>query len=50
MACNKWRTTFYIGVTGDLAKRVAEHKSGIGSEFTSKYMLTDLVYYEVIHV
>ncbi len=46
---NKWRTTFYIGVTSDLAKRVAEHKSGKGSVFTGKYNLTDLVYYEIIH-
>ena len=46
---NEWRTTFYIGVTANLAKRIEEHKSGDGSAFTSKYRLTDLVYYEVIH-
>jgi putative endonuclease len=45
---NKWRTTFYIGVTSDLAKRVAQHKNGDGALFTSTYNLTDLVYYEVI--
>lgn len=45
---NKNRTTLYIGVTSDLERRVLEHKSGKGSAFTSKYKLTDLVYYERI--
>ena len=29
-------------------KRVLEHKLGIGSEFTSKYHLTHLVYQEMV--
>lgn len=45
---NKNRTTFYIGVTNNLERRVAEHKSGEGSGFTSRYNLTCWVYYEVI--
>lgn len=43
---NKYRTTFYIGVTADLEKRVLQHRSGEGSVFTSKYQCFDLVYYE----
>ena len=43
---NKNRTTFYIGVTGNLKERIADHKNGAGSVFTSKYSLYDLVYYE----
>jgi putative endonuclease len=43
---NKHRTTFYIGVTSNLKTRIADHKNGIGSEFTKKYKLTDLLYYE----
>jgi putative endonuclease len=45
---NKNRTTLYIGVTNDLERRVLEHKSGKGSVFTSKYKLTDLLYFEQI--
>jgi putative endonuclease len=45
---NKNVTTFYIGVTNDLERRVKEHRDGDGSEFTSKYKLTYLVYYEII--
>ena len=43
---NKYRTTFYIGVTSDLPKRVTEHSSGQGSIFTQKYNLKFLIYYE----
>ena len=45
---NKNLTTFYIGVTNDLERRGREHKSGDGSEFTYRYNLTLLVYYEII--
>jgi len=44
---NKYRTTFYIGVTSNLHKRIIEHAEGVGSKFTGKYQLTDLVYFEV---
>jgi len=43
---NTYRTTFYVGVTSDLNKRVTEHQNGIDSEFTKKYNLKDLIYYE----
>ena len=43
---NKYRTTFYIGVTNDLSRRSLEHALGEGSKFTKKYNLTDLVYFE----
>ena len=43
---NKNRTTFYIGVTSDLKTRISDHKSGVGSGFSSKYNLTDLLYFE----
>lgn len=40
------RTTLYIGVTNDIERRMLEHKGGVGSTFTSKYNLTDLMHFE----
>ena len=36
----------YIGSTTDLARRVWEHKQGIGSRHTAKYRIHKLVWYE----
>ena len=38
--------TLYVGVTSDLYQRVAEHKAGQSSGFTSRYRLDRLVYAE----
>jgi putative endonuclease len=38
--------TLYTGVTNDLMRRVAEHRSGTGSKFTERYRITRLVYCE----
>ncbi|MFA6084492.1 GIY-YIG nuclease family protein [Mucilaginibacter sp.] len=43
---NKFRTTFYIGVTSDLKTRVWQHINNQGSAFVKKYHLYDLVFYE----
>ena len=40
------RTTFYIGVTSDLAYRVYQHRAGEIEGFTKRYCLKYLVYYE----
>ena len=40
------RTTFYIGVTNNIWRRVLEHRSGLGSKFTKRYNLTYLMDYE----
>jgi putative endonuclease len=37
----------YTGITGNLARRVFEHKNKLVPGFTSRYNLTRLVYYEV---
>ena len=39
-------SVLYTGVTNNLQRRVLEHRSGKGSNFTRKYKLTKLVYYE----
>jgi putative endonuclease len=36
----------YTGITGDLVRRVWQHKNGLAPGFTSRYNLTQLVYYE----
>jgi len=36
----------YTGITGDLRRRVWQHKNGLVRGFTSRYNLTCLVYYE----
>ena len=41
------QTTFYIGVTGDLQKRIWEHKNKVVEGFTKKYNVDRLVYYEL---
>jgi putative endonuclease len=43
---NKYNEVLYIGVTNDLARRVAEHRSGMIPGFTQKYNCHKLVYYE----
>lgn len=40
------RTVIYAGFTNNLIRRLIEHKNGIGSQFTSKYKTTDLLFYE----
>ena len=39
--------TLYIGSTDDLARRVWEHKEKVRPNFTDKYGVTSLVWYEV---
>ncbi len=43
---NKYRTTFYIGVTANLSKRLEEHYDETGSKFTKKYNTKHLIYFE----
>lgn len=46
---NTYRTTFYIGVTNDLRRRLEEHNENIKNgilTYASKYQLKHLVYYE----
>jgi putative endonuclease len=44
---NKRNGTLYVGVTGNLIKRVFEHKSNLAEGFTKKYNIHSLVYYEI---
>ena len=41
------RGTLYIGVTSDLVKRIWEHKTNAGEGFTKRYVIHQLVWYEL---
>ena len=43
---SKPRGTLYVGVTNGIIKCVEEHRSGVGSAFTRRYKVYDLVWYE----
>jgi len=47
---NKYRTTFYIGITSNLTARIEQHISGEGSAFVKRYNLHDLIYYEAFEL
>ena len=38
--------TLYVGVTNNLALRAHQHRTGVGSTFTTKYGVKMLVWYE----
>lgn len=40
-------STFYVGMTSDLIRRVWEHKNELADGFTKKYGIKTLVYYEM---
>lgn len=44
---NQHNGTLYIGVTTDLIRRIWEHKNKFVPGFTTKYNVTQLVYYEI---
>ncbi|MBR3889629.1 GIY-YIG nuclease family protein [bacterium] len=44
---NYSNSTFYIGVTSNLPKRVWEHKNKFVDGFTKKYKINKLVYFEL---
>jgi putative endonuclease len=39
----------YVGITAFLMNRVLSHRAGEASDFTRKYKISRLVYYEVFH-
>jgi putative endonuclease len=39
--------TLYVGVTNDLARRIAEHKAKLVPGFTRQYHVNLLVYFEI---
>lgn len=42
-------STFYVGITSNLMKRVWEHKNETADGFTKKYGVKNLVYYEIFN-
>ena len=47
MTNNPRSAVLYVGITGNLTHRVWQHKNKLTPGFTSRYNLTQLVYYEV---
>lgn len=47
MLASRPRGTLYIGVTGDLVRRVFEHRSGAVPGFTRRYGVGRLVWFEI---
>jgi putative endonuclease len=47
MLASRRNGTLYVGVTNNLARRVAEHKDGVVSGFTRRHGVDILVWYEV---
>jgi putative endonuclease len=43
---NKVRTTFYVGVTSDLVRRIWQHRETETKGFASRYNVRHLVWYE----
>ncbi|MBX9879701.1 MAG: GIY-YIG nuclease family protein [Candidatus Obscuribacterales bacterium] len=43
---SSYSLTFYIGVTGNLERRVSEHKQKVRDGFTKEYVVNKLVYFE----
>lgn len=43
---NKSNSVLYVGMTNNLKRRVAEHKEGSGSSFTTKYNVNRLLYFD----
>ncbi len=41
------RGTLYVGVTGNLRRRLWEHRNDLVAGFTRRYGVHDLVYYEL---
>ena len=44
---NKNKTVLYVGVTSNLIQRIEEHKNGLGSVFTKKYNVNELLWFEI---
>ena len=44
---NRRNTVLYTGVTNDLIRRAYEHREKVAEEFTTKYNVNKLVYYEI---
>ena len=46
MLASRPNGTLYVGVTNDLLRRCAEHRSGTIDSFTKRYRVKDLVWFE----
>lgn len=45
--CNRRQGTLYIGVTGDLVRRIHQHRTDAVEGFTKRYVVHRLVHFEL---
>ena len=50
LLANRKNGTVYVGISGNLSKRMLEHKNGTNEGFSKKYGLKKLVYFESFEV
>ena len=49
LLASKRNGTIYVGMTNNLIKRIYEHKNSLLEGFTSKYSVSNLVYYQIFY-
>ena len=49
MLASRQNGVLYVGITRDLKRRTSQHRAGMFSQFTARYLVKRLVWFEVHH-